>query len=165
MRGKTDLYRHFAADGTLLYVGVSLSCVCRLIQHRKTSGWYGDIANITVEKFRTRGEAIEAERLAIRRDQPQHNKIRHAIKPSPVYHAPPCALPYNRTFAITPERQAEVNEWNGEVVHHTIPQSDIRRAIKSTRDGDRVIVMPGAVLPTHARSTLLNNGVDLVRQE
>lgn len=34
--GETELYRHFAADGCLLYVGISLSAVARLTQHRQT---------------------------------------------------------------------------------------------------------------------------------
>jgi len=70
----TDLYRHFDADDTLLYVGVSLSCVARLAQHRKKSGWYGEIATITIEKFSTRERAIKAERAAIREENPKHNR-------------------------------------------------------------------------------------------
>jgi hypothetical protein len=43
---KTSLYRHFDADGVLLYVGVSLWAVSRLTQHRHGSRWFHKIANV-----------------------------------------------------------------------------------------------------------------------
>lgn len=70
---RTSLYRHFNGEGQLLYVGVSLSAVQRLGQHKEHSDWFESIARVTIEKFDTREEALEAERTAIIRERPLHN--------------------------------------------------------------------------------------------
>jgi hypothetical protein len=72
---KTALYRHFNKDGTLLYVGISLSVIERLRQHRQDSHWYEDIARIEITWFSTRSEALSAERKAIESEGPLHNTI------------------------------------------------------------------------------------------
>lgn len=79
--GPTELYRHFDKDGGLLYVGISLSAVARLVQHKKTAGWADLIATITIEVFPTREEALMAEGVAILRERPRYNvaKSRSAI--------------------------------------------------------------------------------------
>ena len=69
----THLYRHFNQKGVLLYVGISLSTVARLTQHRTASHWYNDIASVTVEKFESRAAALRAERCAIAKENPVHN--------------------------------------------------------------------------------------------
>jgi hypothetical protein len=66
------LYRHYDASGTLLYVGISLSALTRLEQH-KASSWFGNIARVDIQKFETRQEALEAERIAITSERPVHN--------------------------------------------------------------------------------------------
>lgn len=71
--GETQLYRHFNESGELLYVGISLSTVSRLAQHRNASHWFAEIASITVETFPTRIGALEAERKAILEENPIHN--------------------------------------------------------------------------------------------
>jgi hypothetical protein len=68
----TYLYRHFDAEGRLLYVGISLSAVHRLAQHR-ASAWFASIATVTIETFPSRAGAAEAERLAIQTEGPLHN--------------------------------------------------------------------------------------------
>ncbi|MBS7790250.1 hypothetical protein KTR66_09600 [Roseococcus sp. SDR] len=70
---KTDLYRHYDANGRLLYVGVSLSAVVRLAQHRDLSQWATQIARVDVQKFDTRDQALAAERAAIKSEKPLHN--------------------------------------------------------------------------------------------
>lgn len=70
---RTSLYRHFDSNGELLYVGISLSALHRLGQHKDHSDWYQSIANVTLEHFETREEALEAEREAILRERPLHN--------------------------------------------------------------------------------------------
>lgn len=67
-----SLYRHFSADGALLYVGVSVNAVSRLGGHRR-SGWFWDIATITLEHYDTKDEALLAEALAITYEKPLHN--------------------------------------------------------------------------------------------
>ena len=71
-----QLYRHFDKDGALLYVGISLSAVERLRQHRDSSHWFKKIARITIERHPTREDAEWAEREAIHRENPKHNKVR-----------------------------------------------------------------------------------------
>ena len=68
----TDLYRHFDADGRLLYVGISLSVVQRLKQHQR-SHWSDEIASVTVTKYATRDLALQAEADAIKNEKPLHN--------------------------------------------------------------------------------------------
>jgi len=70
---RTSLYRHFDKDGTLLYVGISLSALNRLGQHADHSAWFKTISNVTIEHFDTREEALKAETLAIRQEKPLHN--------------------------------------------------------------------------------------------
>jgi predicted GIY-YIG superfamily endonuclease len=67
------LYRHFAADGELLYVGVSLSALRRLQQHQQRSPWFDHIARVEIQAFQSRGEALTAERQAIATERPTHN--------------------------------------------------------------------------------------------
>lgn len=69
------LYRHFDADGHLLYVGLSLKPMQRLEFHRgKGSEWLYEIARVEVEWLHSVGEAINAEDKAIRTEQPRYKK-------------------------------------------------------------------------------------------
>ena len=68
-----NLYRHFDANGVLLYVGISINAVNRLSQHKDVSSWFNDISSVTIEKFNTREEVLEAEKIAIRKENPIHN--------------------------------------------------------------------------------------------
>ena len=52
----TDVYLHYAADNTLLYVGISLSAVERLRQHRD-SAWFDEISRVEVYKCPSRDAA------------------------------------------------------------------------------------------------------------
>ncbi len=70
---KTYLYRHFNADNELLYVGISLSALNRLGQHRDNSHWFDTISRVDIQKFDTKEEALSAETLAIREEKPRHN--------------------------------------------------------------------------------------------
>jgi predicted GIY-YIG superfamily endonuclease len=75
----TDLYRHFDADGTLLYVGISLSAIARLKQHKNAAGWRGKIAQVTIETLPSREAALDAESAAIKTERPLWNK-HHATR-------------------------------------------------------------------------------------
>jgi predicted GIY-YIG superfamily endonuclease len=70
---KTFLYRHFDKDGKLLYVGISLNHMARLQQHKEASKWFDQIANVKVEQFATRMEAMLAETKAINEENPIYN--------------------------------------------------------------------------------------------
>ena len=79
------LYRHFAADKSLLYVGVSLHPINRTYQHSKAAPWASEIANITIEYLPTRTEALIAEMTAIKEESPKYNvKHRVKVKPQPL---------------------------------------------------------------------------------
>lgn len=69
----TALYRHFDADGVLLYVGISLRPVQRLGTHAKGSRWADRITRVTVEWRESREAAMRAESVAIRDELPSYN--------------------------------------------------------------------------------------------
>ena len=69
------LYRHFDADGTLLYVGIAVDPMRRLYQHEKFAHWYPSISRIEIERFPSREEAIDAEIIAIRSENPKYNIV------------------------------------------------------------------------------------------
>jgi hypothetical protein len=69
------LYRHFDAAGALLYVGISLSALNRLVAHIDDSAWYWSIAKVTIKVHPTREAAEAAERKAIRNERPLFNHM------------------------------------------------------------------------------------------
>jgi hypothetical protein len=73
---RTQLYRHFDGDDRLLYVGISLSTVSRLAQHRDSAPWFAGLAKVTVQLFETRETALEAEARAIAIEDPLYNRRR-----------------------------------------------------------------------------------------
>lgn len=73
---ETYLYRHFDANGDLLYVGISLSAIDRLRQHRANSSWSNEIRTITVAPYLDRPSALRAEYEAIIIENPLHNRKR-----------------------------------------------------------------------------------------
>jgi excisionase family DNA binding protein len=70
------LYRHFDAEGVLLYVGVSLNAFARLAKHRNCSHWFGLVRNMTIEDFPSREDSLRAETEAIRNERPLHNILK-----------------------------------------------------------------------------------------
>lgn len=77
--GVQHLYRHFDAEGRLLYVGVSLSALGRLAEHRQNADWFWQIARVEITAYASRRTVLKAERIAIQREKPLHN-IAHARK-------------------------------------------------------------------------------------
>jgi len=72
---RTAVYRHFDADGRLLYIGCSHDPLYRFMGHKSASSWAHEVANISVQWFDDREAALEAERKAIMTDRPAHNAI------------------------------------------------------------------------------------------
>lgn len=72
---KTSLYRHYNANGDLLYVGIASSHLVKLGTHMETADWRDMIATIKVEHFATREEAIAAEKTAIETEEPLFNLV------------------------------------------------------------------------------------------
>ena len=71
--GPTVLYRHFAADGTLLYVGIAVDEKARWRLHRRESPWACFVARVEREVMPTRDAAEAAEREAVRAERPIYN--------------------------------------------------------------------------------------------
>ena len=76
----TYLYRHFDAEGKLLYVGISLQAINRLAQHRDNAHWFSNIRDVKIEVFESRQDALAAERKAILEENPSHNIQRPSAK-------------------------------------------------------------------------------------
>lgn len=68
------LYRHFDAEGVLLYVGITNNPPARLCGHRKNSVFWNQVRSSTYEHFSNREELLKAEREAIYRESPRYNK-------------------------------------------------------------------------------------------
>jgi len=75
MARATSLYRYFDADEALLYVGITSRRTGRSLQHAGEKAWWGEVARATWEHFDTREQAADAERRAIRDEQPAHNVV------------------------------------------------------------------------------------------
>lgn len=71
----TALYRHFDAQGNLLYIGIAANVTARTIQHSKNSAWARSMSHLTIEHFDNRKDAMLAEAEAIRREKPLHNIV------------------------------------------------------------------------------------------
>jgi len=69
------LYRHFDKDGKLLYVGLTGSHRQRLQAHKYNSHWFPLVAEVKIEKFASRAEAVAAENHAIFHEKPIHNIV------------------------------------------------------------------------------------------
>lgn len=76
MAHRTALYRFFAADGSLLYVGITFDPDARQRQHERTAAmtWWPLQARRTVEWFDSRPAAEAAEKQAIKQERPRFNE-------------------------------------------------------------------------------------------
>lgn len=74
----TALYRYYAADNTLLYVGMTGRVEKRDGQHADSKPWAHEIARSEVMWFPSRQMAEKAEREAIQAEHPVHNEA-HAV--------------------------------------------------------------------------------------
>ncbi len=72
---RTALYRHYDADGVLLYVGITRDLEARFRSHSKHAAWVQYAATHTGEWFDSRAEAERAEAQAIRDELPVFNKV------------------------------------------------------------------------------------------
>lgn len=70
---RTALYRLYAADGTLLYVGVTGKLSVRFYYHSREKRWWPQVYGKRITWYDQRAEAEEAERCAILGENPVHN--------------------------------------------------------------------------------------------
>lgn len=75
-----SLYRHFDADHNLLYVGISLSTLQRIGEHKSSAVWFDLIALVTIERFSNKAKALEAEKAAIKNEGPFYNVVHGPIE-------------------------------------------------------------------------------------
>jgi predicted GIY-YIG superfamily endonuclease len=71
---RTCLYRHYDADGTLLYVGISHSFESRTSQHRGAAIWRDFVDRSEAEWHGSRPAARESEVAAISAEAPLFNR-------------------------------------------------------------------------------------------
>lgn len=72
---RTALYRWYDHEARLLYVGISNQPVRRAREHHGHQPWWTEVRSATVEWFDTRGQALEAEERAIKRELPEWNIV------------------------------------------------------------------------------------------
>ncbi len=70
---RTALYRLRDDLGRLLYVGISSNPLRRWPEHAAAKSWWPDVTDLSMQWFKTRTAALEAEAAAIRRERPLHN--------------------------------------------------------------------------------------------
>ena len=70
---KHVLYRFYDASDVLLYVGITADFGSRVKGHQAEKHWSDLIVNVRLEHFATRSEALDAERVAIRDENPLYN--------------------------------------------------------------------------------------------
>jgi hypothetical protein len=121
MRAKgAELYRQFSNTGKLLYVGVSLSALMRLREHKGSSRWFKHIGRLEVERFATRRGALAAERRIIQTEQPRWNV--HQKKKIPAGLLEAVQLPENDDQVLTFQQWIQVN-WLSETAGRRILKS------------------------------------------
>ncbi len=89
------LYRHYGKNNELLYVGISLSALRRLEQHKDHSHWFPLIEKVVIEHHPSREVALQQERVAIQDEKPKYN----------IHHR-------NQRIPEIPESQSEKSRWN-----------------------------------------------------
>jgi predicted GIY-YIG superfamily endonuclease len=67
------LYRFYAADDTLLYVGLTVNPGRRLEKHKALQPWWKDVARIDMEQHPDMRTLRDAEREAIETEKPLYN--------------------------------------------------------------------------------------------
>ena len=73
MSEPTALYRLFAEDGALLYVGISKNPKTRFWGHSAEKSWWPEVARKEIEWFASRVDAAIAEAKAVRSERPSRN--------------------------------------------------------------------------------------------
>jgi predicted GIY-YIG superfamily endonuclease len=77
--GRTAVYRLYAQNGRLLYVGITNSPPHRFAQHAADKPWWADVDERVTEInwHPTRNAALRAEKALIQRYRPEHNVQHH----------------------------------------------------------------------------------------
>lgn len=84
MAAQYFLYRHFDKDEALLYVGLTRNILARTGAHSHLKDWFDRVTKITIERYETRQDGLQAERDAIQAENPVFN-IAGRTDPIPPY--------------------------------------------------------------------------------
>lgn len=74
---RTAVYRHYDADGRLLYVGAARSFGNRTQTHMREAAWVALSVRAEATFYPTREEALDAEMAAIQSEAPLYNLVRN----------------------------------------------------------------------------------------
>lgn len=123
----TVLYRLRDNAGALLYVGISDRWSRRMDEHERKQPWWPAVAHAELTTYRTRQEAVSAEREAIRNEKPRHNVVhqpgnRH---PAPVVSTVDYAALVQAAQETLKAAKAEAAEWRC--------RAEVAEAIADTR--------------------------------
>jgi predicted GIY-YIG superfamily endonuclease len=77
------LYRVFAVDDELLYVGITNNPPRRFWHHEFRTPWWDEAARVEMSMFETRDLVAEAEIAAIRAEAPRYNVEHNVNRPPP----------------------------------------------------------------------------------
>lgn len=77
----TAVYRLYAAEDILLYVGVTSDIELRLAQHAETQPWWNHVVRYTVDWMSSRSSALRIEAHWIAQDSPLYN-VEHSRVPA-----------------------------------------------------------------------------------
>lgn len=89
------LYRFYAGDDTLLYVGITNDPGNRFTRHRADKTWWYEIATVRLQYFDDRLALARAERQAIEREDPVYNiRMNHGRRDGTGYTHPGDAKHY-----------------------------------------------------------------------
>lgn len=94
------LYRFYAADSTLLYVGITNDPPRRFSKHRDEKDWWLSVARIEMEQYSSRDELAAAERTAIANEQPLHNIVHRSKEPNSPHLRLPLGLRSGEVYAL-----------------------------------------------------------------
>lgn len=83
---KTAVYRHYDADGCLLYVGITKNLGDRFRWHRARSPWANEVCHTRICWFASKLKAQKEERRAIKEERPRENKYAGASGNHPFHH-------------------------------------------------------------------------------
>jgi hypothetical protein len=78
---RTAVYRLYAGDDALLYVGRTISPVSRFRQHAIGKPWWPEVVHKEITWHPTRRGAVDAEAIAIRTENPRYNRMTPGVTP------------------------------------------------------------------------------------
>lgn len=90
---ETIVYRFYAEDGRLLYVGITEEVAKRFLRHSERL-WWPEALTVRLEVYAARSEALAVEADAISNESPLHNRM---VPPEPHDFLP---LPLSTKFML-----------------------------------------------------------------